>query len=171
MGQKIRRRHMRHKTYARANRGSGRSRYLLAWCDAEAGDISTSTTYPGQDPAASTAVYSVNTTPDPDTFILDGGTESHGLADGDGPFYLSSTGDLPDPFTASTPYFAFVVDANEIQFSTNWRQPHKFTIAQDTGSGTRTLARGNDQQAVFHLLRKNDVSPTDIEAATLAEAL
>ena len=168
MGQKIRRRHMRHKSYARASRGSGRSRYLLDYCSDEAGNLGTAEAIPG---GGATQVVVRNTTPDPDVLSITG-FGNHGLVDGDGPFYFSSTGTIIGPFLANTPYFAQVVDNNEFRMSPRQRQPQLAGLEPtDSGSGNTSIARGNDQQAVFFLLAKSGVGPTEIEAATNAEDL
>jgi hypothetical protein len=67
----------------------------------------------------------------------------HGLATGDGPFFVSSDGTLPAGLTAATPYWAIVLDATTINLAAS----HADAVAAvpvpvditDAGTGTHTM--------------------------------
>lgn len=67
----------------------------------------------------------------------------HGLATGDGPFYVSSVTTLPAGLVAATPYWVTVTGANTYKFATskaNALAPVNVDVT-DTGTGAHTMTR------------------------------
>jgi len=111
-------------------------------------------------------------TPAADTIVA----TAHGMASGDGPYYISNSGGgLPAPLTANTPYWVIVVDANTIKLATskaNALVPTAIDITT-TGSGTQTLLRGaTNQDVVIQQLvaQLNAVTGANYTAATTGSA-
>ncbi|WP_342237167.1 hypothetical protein [Inquilinus sp. OTU3971] len=83
------------------------------------------------------------------TFTADPATDQvtaagHGMATGEGPFYLTSTGALPTGLAANTRYWAIRVGADVLKLAASKADALAGTAIDITaaGSGTHTLARG-----------------------------
>lgn len=67
---------------------------------------------------------------------------THGLANGDGPLSLSSTGQLPSGFSEGASYYANVIDADNLSLALTLGGPGTAPNALD-GSGTHLIAGGS----------------------------
>lgn len=95
---------------------------------------------------------------------------SHGFADGDGPFRVSSSGnDLPDGLAANTNYWVIVVDENTVQLASSRANALAGTEVtfDDDGTGTHTLHTAtNDVVAAGLVEALNGVAGKNYTAAT-----
>ncbi|MGK9234766.1 hypothetical protein KXS07_23665 [Inquilinus limosus] len=83
------------------------------------------------------------------TFTADAATDQitavgHGMASGEGPFYLTTTGALPAGLAANTKYWAIRVGADVLKLAASKADALAGTAIDITsaGTGTHTLARG-----------------------------
>ncbi|TSD86028.1 hypothetical protein FFK22_024735 [Mycobacterium sp. KBS0706] len=83
------------------------------------------------------------------TFTADAATDqitavAHGMATGEGPFYLTTTGALPTGLAANTKYWAILVGANVLKLATSKANALAGAAIDITtaGSGTNALSRG-----------------------------
>jgi hypothetical protein len=69
---------------------------------------------------------------------------AHGLATGQGPAFISTTGSLPSPLIANTAYWVIAVDADHFQLATSLANALALTAINLTtaGSGNDTLTKG-----------------------------
>jgi len=81
----------------------------------------------------------------------------HGLANGVGPVVLASSGTLPAGLAANTWYWVRVLDADTFSLALSLENIRKGVYVSTTGAGTgnHTLARAEDQEAIFEALRHN----------------
>lgn len=112
-------------------------------------------------------ISSVDTTADTLTSV------GHGFIAGvyPGPFYVESTGSLPSPAAADTPYWVIRTSADAFQLATSQQNAKAGTAVNLTssGSGTITLVRTVDTQAsgsVLFTAVARGVWSTDSSAAT-----
>jgi len=82
---------------------------------------------------------------------------AHGLANGVGPVVLVSSGTLPAGLSADSRYWVRVLDANTFSLAMSLENIRKGVYVSTTGAGTgtHTLARAEDQEAIFEALRRN----------------
>lgn len=79
---------------------------------------------------------------------------SHGLAIGDGPYQLITSGDLPPGFSTDVLYWvATVPDANT--FTLSAKRVGAITPPLDAGSGTHEMHKGDNEAAVHEYLKQN----------------
>lgn len=94
---------------------------------------------------------------------------AHGMATGDGPFYVSNSGGaLPAPLAANTSYWVIKVDANTIQLATSKANALASTAIDltTTGTGTQTLLRNENDVVVAQLVQGlNAVTGANYSAA------
>ncbi|WLJ71043.1 hypothetical protein [Sphingomonas phage Kimi] len=100
-------------------------------------------------------VFTVNASTDVAT------TNAHGLATGDGPFYVSSTTTLPDPLAVNTPYWVTVTGVNSFKFATSRANavaavPVNIDLI-DTGTGAHTMTKVAAVAGATKLYRFNNV--------------
>jgi len=88
---------------------------------------------------------------------------THGFTTGEGPYQLTTSGALPQGLALLTNYWINVVDANTFTLSINEAGGQVPTITTP-GTGTHTILKGTDTEAMFETLKRND--PTTIAAAT-----
>lgn len=84
------------------------------------------------------------------TFVVNAATDvatiaAHGLATGDGPFYVASATTLPVPLAAAAPYWVNVTGANTFKFATTKANAIANTTIDltDTGTGIHTMTRAS----------------------------